>query len=224
MVYEITKSKHRIFIETLILTLLVLIIGISIGFYIEFNRANQVIQDYRSFEVSALDLKLQNYYYQIMDNTSCQIAIQNNLIFADNIYEKGLLLEKYEQASQLSDSNILLTEKQKYVLLKTELWLNSIILKKKCNSPAHTLVYIYSQNPSKLKQAEQQAVSETLKQIKQEKGNNIILIPIAGDINLDSVSMQLKIYNITYFPSIIIDEKIIIQGFKNKQEIETYLN
>jgi hypothetical protein len=35
--------------------------------------------------------------------------------------------------------------------------------------------------------------------------------------------MQLRIYNVTYLPSLIIDEEHIIEGFKKKGEIEKYL-
>lgn len=223
MVHQIVKleSKYRVFIETLILTLLILLIGFSLGFYVEYYRAKTIIDDYKYFEIDVLDLKLQNYYYQIIDSADCKTAIQENLNFADRIYEKGLAIEKAEESSELIDNIII--EKKKYVLLKTELWLNSILLKKKCNNPFHTVAYIYSQKKDLAKQAEQDAISKTLEELKQEKGNNIILLPIAGDIDLPSVDMQLRIYNVTYLPSIIIDEKIVLESYHNIEELEKYL-
>ena len=218
------KSKWRVFFESLIFTLLILIIGFSIGFYIENSRMNTLIQDYKNFEVNALDLKLQESYYTTMNNNSCSIALASNLIFADNIYNTGLALEKYETSNQISNNNDILNEKKQYVLLKTELWMNSIILKNKCNNPFHTMVYVYSQYPSLSEDSEQKAVSNILGAIKSEKGNEIILIPIAGDLNLDSVNLMLKSYNITGSPAIIIDEKYILTGFQSQQEIEKYLN
>jgi hypothetical protein len=147
MVHQIIKSKHRVFVESLILTLLILLIGFSIGFYVESSRANSIIQDYKDFEISVLDLKLQNYYYQIMDQSSCNSAIEQNLIFAEDIYSVGLNLQKYEDAGEILESS-LFNEKRRYVLLKTELWLNSILLKKKCDDSFHTVVYLYTQYPS----------------------------------------------------------------------------
>ncbi len=223
MVYQIiqSKNKYRIFIETLILTLLILIIGISLGFYIEYSRAKTVIDDYKNFEIDALDLKLQNYYYQIMDSADCKIAIEENLKFADRIYDTGLKIEKYEEANELTED--ILLEKKKYVLLKTELWLNSVLLKKKCNNPFHTIVYFYSKDKDIPKEAEQTAISNILKELKEEKGNEIILLPIAGDLGLPAIEMQMRIYNITYLPSTLIDEKIIIESFYTSDKILTYL-
>ena len=221
MVYEIIKGRSKIFLDTLVITLAVLIIGFSIGFFVESFRTQSISDYYQNFEIEALDLKLQNYYYQIMDEASCTEAINQNFIFADKIYNTGLTLEKYEEANQISPK--ILTEKKRYVLLKTELWLNSILLKKKCSEPFHTIVYIYSQNYNKAKEAEQKVISDILGKIKDEKGNKVVLLPIAGDLDIDSVTMQKKIYNITYLPSIIIDEKTVLEGFHTQEEIEKYL-
>lgn len=221
MVYQIIKTRYRVFIETLILTLLILLVGFFIGFYIEFSRTNKLVNDYKTFEIGALDLKLQNYYYQIMDEASCEKAIKQNFIFADNIYNEGLLLEKYEEVNELSRD--ILLEKKRYVLLKTELWLNSILLKEKCDNPFHTVVYIYSQNEDAVKEAEQNAISNTLKELKEKKGNYIVLIPIAGDLGLGAVDLQIDTYNISYLPSIVIDEKYMLKSFQNLEDIEKYL-
>ncbi|MCX6749365.1 MAG: hypothetical protein NTW17_01300 [Candidatus Pacearchaeota archaeon] len=222
MVYQIMNSKYRVFLETLILTLLILFLGFLLGMYIESSRTGKIIADYKNFEIGVLDLKLQNYYYQIMNKASCDVAIEQNFIFADKLYEEGLTIEKYEQGNKLTDD--ILLEKKRYVLLKTELWLNSILLKEKCKNPFHTVVYVYAQESNVLKDAEQRAISATLEGIKEEQGNKIVLIPIAGDLGLDAVSMQLKIYNVTYLPSVIIDEKYVIEGFAPEADFKKYLN
>lgn len=221
MVYQIIKTRNSVFLETLVITLSLLVIGFSVGFFLENSRTNMIIQDYKNFEIEALDLKLQNYYYQIMDEASCEQAIKQNFIFADNIYDKGLLIEKYEKANQISEE--ILLEKKRYVLLKTELWLNSILLKNKCSKPFHTVVYLYSSNANKAKEAEQGALSDELRIIKDAYGDKVILLPVAGDLGLDAINMQLRIYNISYFPSIIIDESVVLKGYQSKREIEKYI-
>ena len=205
----------------MIITLAILIIGFSIGFFVESFRVQKINDYYQNFEIEALDLKLQNYYYQIMDEASCAEAINQNFIFADEVYNTGLILEKYEEANQISSE--LLTEKKRYVLLKTELWLNSILLKRKCNESFHTVVYLYSQNYNKAKEAEQKIISDILRKVKEEQGNKIILLPTAGDLEIDSVNLQKRIYNITYLPSIIIDEKYVLSGFASEEKISQYL-
>jgi hypothetical protein len=221
MVYEISDKK-RVFLESLALTLMILIIGFSIGFSIEFNRTNNIIDSYTYNEIEALDLKLQNYYYQIMDGQDCNSAIEQNFIFADNLYIKGLDIEKYVESNQLTDD--IVREQKRYSLLKTELWLNSILLKNKCREPFDTVVYMFSHDPdSSYIVNKQKVISNVLKSVKEKKGNNIILIPLAGDMDLGIVDLQKKIYNITELPSIIINEKTILSGYNSENEILKYL-
>lgn len=222
MVYKIIKGEHGVFFETLLITLVILLIGFFVGFFVEEYRTGKIADSYNQFDINSTDLRLQNYYYQIMSEASCDKAIKQNFIFADEIYETGLVLEKYEQASELSKD--LLIQKKRYVLLKTELWLNSILLKEKCKKPFDTVVYIYSQTPNSIKKAEQDSVSNTLRELKDEMKNQIILIPIAGDLGLEIVNLQLDVYNITYFPSVIINENYTLEGFHSLNEIKAVLN
>lgn len=231
MVYKIIKTRYGIFLESLVLTVLILGSGFALGFFVEFSRTNKIMDNYKNYEIEALDLKLQNYYYQIMNRESCDAAIQQNFKFADDLYLRGLEIEKYEELDQITNDMAL--EKKRYVLLKTELWLNSILLKEKCDDPFDTVVYFYSGNPtSNLVVAEQKVISNVLKTVKEDKGDKIILLPIAGDLRkgsenegllLGSVELQMKAYNVTTLPAILINEKILLEGFHTPEEIESYL-
>jgi len=210
-----------LFAETLIITLLILLVGFFFGLSVETSRIGKVIDTYESFEVEALDLKLQNYYYQIMDQASCDVAIEQNFIFADEIYTEGLKIARFEESNELTEGMLL--EKKKYVLLKTELWLNTILLKEKCVDAPHTVVYVYSQETNPGKDAEQAAISNILRRLKEDRGNSIVLIPIAGDLGLNAVDMQLRIHDVSYLPSIIINEEFVLEtsliGDHNRENI-----
>jgi hypothetical protein len=221
MVHKIINNRFRIFIESLILTILILLIGFSIGFYVEFSRTNSVINDYKDFEIEALDLKLQNYYYQTIDRGACEAALEQNFIFADDLYTQGLEIERYEEAGQITDD--IKREKKRYVLLKTELWLNTLLLKEKCNADFDTIVYIYENEPNGVKDTQQKIISNVLKTIKEKRGNDVILIPIAGDPELKAIQLQLRIYEIKSLPSILINEEIVLEGYHSVDEIESFL-
>lgn len=218
MVHKIMKKNSFIFFEALVITLMLLIAGFYIGHYLEASRTNKIIQGYKDFEVKALDLKLQNYFYQILEKKSCKDAIEEHINFADKLYEQGLIIQKYEDANQITED--LLLEKKRYVLLKTELWLNSIILKNRCSEPFHTIVYLYTSDAGEVKKSEQEAIANVLKELKEKRGNDIILLPIAGDMDLNAINLQIKNYDVNYFPSVIIDEKYVLRGFTDIKEIE----
>lgn len=222
MVYKIINNKFRIFVESLLVVLVIFMVGFSIGFYVEFSRTNKIATNYLEHEIEALDLKLQNYYYQTLNSAECDAAIEQNFIFADKIYSDGLLLEKYEEANQITDD--LAREKRRYVLLKTELWLNSIVLKEKCNDPFDTIVYFYSGDPSdNLALSKQKVISNVLKEVKENRGNSVVLIPIAGDLGLGAVDVQLRAHDISDLPAILINEDKILYGYHDVEEIESYL-
>lgn len=222
MVYQIIDHKHSVFVEAFILTLIVFLVGFSLGYFVENYRTDKIIKEYKEYEVESLDLKLQNYYYQIMNRESCDSAIRQNFIFADKLYSKGLVLEKYEEANQISDE--LTLEKKRYVLLKTELWLNTLLLKEKCDAQFTTIVYFYSADPgNSARVAEQRVISNVLKTVKERHGNQVILLPIAGDMKLDAVSLQRDVYNIERLPSVLINEKDVLEGFSSVDDIEKFI-
>ncbi len=223
MVHKIINNRFRIFIESFLLALVIFLIGFSIGFYTEAFRLSNIIQDYKENEIVSLDLRLQNYYYQILEEENCDFAIEQNFIFADKLYNDGLELARLEEANQIS--NEIKVEKKRYVLLKTELWLNTILLKERCNADFDILVYLYSEDPSNtFKVSQQKMISNVLKDLKEEYGNNLILLPISGDLDLDIVTLKMKEKNISFLPSLIINEKDVLEGFHTVEEIKEYLN
>lgn len=216
------NSRFRIFLESAIISMLILIIGFSFGLYVESNRNDKIIENYKNYEIQALDLKLQNYYYQIMDSSSCKQAIEQNFQFAEDIYLTGLELEKFEELNQITDE--LLREKKRYSLLKTELWLNTLLLKKKCDASFDTIAYLYAGDPTNSRiVAEQKIISNVLKDLKKEKGNLLVLLPVAGDLGLNAVELQKRVHNVTRLPVIIINEEIVLEGFNSIDEIKKYL-
>jgi hypothetical protein len=98
------------------------------------------------------------------------------------------------------------------------------LLKEKCNDPFNTVVYFYAGDPNNnLKVSEQKVLSNVLKTVKENLGNEIILIPIAGDLNIGAIDLQKRLYNVSYFPSVLINEDVLLEGFKPVEEIESYL-
>ena len=97
-------------------------------------------------------------------------------------------------------------------------------LKEKCGNPFDTVVYIYSNDPgNNAKVSEQKVISNVLKSVKEEKVNKIVLIPIAGDMDLGIVDLQRRIHNIDNLPSIVINEKTVLEGFQKEEDILLHL-
>jgi len=215
------KENPRIFLWwALLLTIVLFGAGIILGIFFESSRGQVISQNYKETETFWQDVRLQSSFYQMMSLDSCEQAITENLNFADRIYQEGLVLQKYESGNELTNS--ILLDKKRYVLLKTEFWLNSIILNKKCgNMSIPTVVYFYSQYTKSInKKAEQDAVSSVLFNLKQKYGNELLLIPLAEDLNITVINIIKDRYNLTDFPVVLINEKIKFTGVPKIEELE----
>ena len=209
------NSQKQVFWQALLVTILIFGLGIFTGLILENWRAGNVDALFQRSEIDLLDVKIQNQIYS-QTNFNCTSAINENLYFADRVYNEAKILERYESASRLSDD--IYFEHKKYDVLRTMVWLNSIELRKKCNTTYDEVIYLYNFQEENLNKKTQQAVfSNQLREIKEIKGSEILLIPIAGNLNISSVNLLMELYKIEEdkLPMIVINEKIKITQLKN---------
>jgi len=206
---NIMKIKNRnVFWEALIIAIFLFGIGILLGIFIESSRENELTELYLTSEINLLDVKIQSEILNL-GQINCGEAIVKNIEFADRVYEDAKLLDRYESASKLKSSLVL--QHKRYDLLRTLLWLNSIKIKEKCGENFfHTVVYLYNYQPEKLEEKSRQRVfSRFLEELKDKEGDNVILIPIARNLNVSSLDFLVEGYGINR-TSIIVDESLVV--------------
>ena len=185
------------------------------GVFIENARVNLTEQSFSQLEIEILDAR---FLSDLITGVDCQLAIKENTDFADRVFWEARVLDDYAESSELTNS--IKNQHKKYDLLRAMIWLNSIKIKEKCNADYHNVVYIYEfDNPGINKKAKQQAISNILIDLKNEYGDEILLISIAGDVNLPSIELLKKKYNITKLPTVIIDEKIKFESIDDLKTI-----
>lgn len=215
------ENKKNVFWEALLLTVIVFIFGMLVGIAFEERNLGKINKYYANSEISLMDSITFNKILD-EDKTTCKSFSEANVKFANRIYEEAIQLEKYEEAGKITE-DIKLAHK-KYDILRTILWANSIRALEKCNSSTSVIVYLYEYESEDLaKRATQNVWSKILFDLKQEEGNKIILIPIAVDNDLISLNAMIEKLEIKRFPSIIINNKIIISDLTSKQDIQKYL-
>lgn len=210
------------FWKAAVLTAVIFFAGVLLGYLIEKNRAAKIEEQFAETELEWADAKLQSLYYQMINPEWCDAAIKENINFADRVYEQGLTLEKYEEANQITKK--LLFEKKKYALLKAEFWINSILLKEKCNASYKNLVYFYTDDPSLKEEQEQDIQSVILMNLKGKYGDKMMLIPLPIDLNISIINVMKDTYDIKTAPTILINEKISLEGLQKENILEEYLN
>ena len=198
-------SQKSTFLEALFLTILIFGIGILVGVWFESYRVSQIDALYTASELRLLDW---NIAQSTLESVSCTEANNEIMNFADKIYEEAKLLDKYEGASRLSD-NIMLRH-QKYDLMRVSLLHSATSIKQRCNSNFTIVTYFYKYvEPETETRAIQSIFSRALSDLKAEKQGRVLLIPIAGDIDMMSIQSTVKKLNVTALPTILIDSKKI---------------
>jgi len=219
MVNKETREKRIVLTLSIVSTIIVFSIGLMIGAYFEMLRATKVELLRAKAEIEILDLFLQ----KDLSLVDCKAMVESVIETADRIYFQAKIIEKYEEYEKIS--NTLKILHRRYDLLRTMLWIQLINIKKECKNTPHTLIYLYKfHNPSIEQMAKQNAFSKLLREVKESQGNSVILIPIAADMNLTSLDMLLKTYNVTKLPTVLIDEKVKLTELVTADELIRIIN
>jgi len=212
------SSKHA-FWQALVFTIIVFIIGLILGFFLESNRAENVEIAILDSEINLLDEQIRNKGIEQFD-IDCDLSKESTISFADDIYQEALKLEKYDATSKFSET--LRTLHKRYDLLRMLLWIEGINLKKSCGEEIHTVVYFFQYASDNVGiEAKQSAISRLLLDLKNKHGNDLLLIPIAGNLELESIDLILKKYNVPNPPAIIINEEKVITDLITFDELES---
>jgi hypothetical protein len=215
----LSNNKH-VFWEALVIAVFIFGVGILLGFFIENNRSSQIASMFLTSQTNLLDIQVQT---QILNsgNLNCVQAVKRNIEFGDQIYQDAKTLKNYEDASRLSDT--LKEQHKQYDTLRTLFWLNSIKIRDLCGNKFHIIVYLYNYLPSTAEEKTKQAVfSDFLNNLKQEKGNSIMLIPIARNLNISSLDTLQENYGINQ-TTILIDESTKIITVENLKDIQNLI-
>ena len=209
--------KKYVFLQALLLTVVMFIIGMYVGIVFEDRNLDNAEQYYARSEISLMDIMALN---DLLDSgqVSCELLKQTNFDFANKIYREATLLDDYEKAGRITDD--FLYVHRKYDLLRTFLWMNAIKVKSQCNDSFSTVVYLYNYEVEDLViKAEQTVWSKMLYELKQSEGDNILLIPIARSDDFISLEALTDGLGITEYPVVIVDEKHVFYNITSIEDI-----
>jgi hypothetical protein len=206
-------KQYDAFWKAFLITSAIFMLGVFAGVWLDSARVEEVRQEYVGMEIQTSDARIQTLYYQTFKNSTnfCGPAIQENLRFADKVYQEGLRIDAYEKVNKLAPS--LISDKKRYVLLKLQFWLNCIELKSSCDAKYVNVVYFYSHYNTSAQENVQSAV---LMDLKNKYGADMMLIPLPADLNITSIDLIKSQYGITETPTILINERIKLAGLQEK--------
>lgn len=213
------NSKNA-FWQALIVTVFVFVAGLVLGFYIELSNVDKADLLIRSSEVDFLDQQIKVSSLSNDINFNCENARKSIFEFADQIYLDATEFEEDDAQSKFTENQRNILHKR-YDLLRVNLWLESLKLRERCNESFHTVLYFFDYGSSDIEvRSEQRITSLVLLDLKYKYPDEILLLPIAANLNLDSVDMIKENYNISKSPALIIDESLVINTLMTADELE----
>lgn len=213
------EDKKHVFWQAFFLTILIFGLGLVMGIYLEQLRTNNINMDFYQSENSLYDT-IAFIEFSKSSNLSCIELTQLNFEFADKIYRESSLVYQLTESNKITNSMKLIHKK--YDLLRTLLWINMIDLKRKCNFSSVIYLYEYGLEDIQI-ESEQRVWSKILKDLKEDEGNQIVLIPIARNMDIVSLNYLISKYKIEKFPAVIINEKYVIYNHTTIDNLKKYL-
>ncbi|MFH1803170.1 MAG: hypothetical protein ABH864_07025 [archaeon] len=212
------EQNKNVFLQALIAALIVFAIGLILGFSLEANRVDKTELIILDSEINLLDEQIRSMNIEIF-NVSCDLATKSTFEFADRVYDDALKLEKYDSSSKFT--NELRTIHKKYDLLRVLLWTRAIEIKQDCHQDFHTVIYLFDYAVEDLdKKAYQASMSRLLVDLKEKYGSQILLIPIASNLDLESINLIKEKYGIIEAPILIIDEEKVTKRDITMEDLE----
>jgi hypothetical protein len=210
-----------VFLEALLIAILLLGIGLAFGVYFENNRSNVISDLYYDYEISVSDIA---YSLDILNNHNLSCKDQAAILYDLNekVYNIAVRLEKYDNSNKITPDLIVLHKR--YDLLRTLLWENYIYQKDICDLKINTVVYLYKyKNPSSITKGIQGGISNYLVDLDKQYPNDVVLIPIAADLDIISLNILMNLYNVSDYPSVVINEKNVLNNINEIKNSEQYL-
>ncbi|HLA23326.1 MAG TPA: hypothetical protein VJZ93_02210 [Candidatus Nanoarchaeia archaeon] len=212
-------TKH-VFWQAFFLTLLFFLMGLVLGIYLEQTRSDDSNFAFYQSETSLYDSFVLGSLIE-SPIVSCDKIKKEYVNFADKIYYEARELEEDDTSNKITDSAKAIHKK--YDLLRTFLWADLIKFKNICGN-VNTVVYLYEYDSEKIEVKSKQVVwSRILEELKNSKGEGVILIPIAADQEISSLDYLINIFEIREFPAVIINEENVFYEHKTSEELEKYL-
>ena len=115
-----------------------------------------------------------------------------------------------------------ITQKKKYALLQIQYWLNTIKLRERCNASINTVLYFYSQFDPNVR-LQQNIQSRVLVDLIHDCKGKLITFPLPIDLDIASVEILKRRFNVTKAPSLVINETVVLEGLQSRQTLEKYI-
>ncbi len=210
-----TRRYTPLFISTAILTTVIFLLGILLGYGLDQWRTGDALGTIQKSELDAQSYQIEQEFFSMFGEYRCDLASKRLNELAHTLGELGYYLVNFEKKSvfKQKDYDYLL---RKYFLLELRTYTLLTQAKKNCRTEDITILYFFL--PDDIVSEQQGRVLDVL--VKEHSNLSVFSLnaQYKGDLLVDGVKSH---YNITMTPTIIINNHIKKEGFVEKEDLET---
>lgn len=213
------KSNTGLIISAAIIAALLFLAGFGIGYTLNMFRLSDIERRSQEMSTTIQNLQLQFLFFDVFGkNVSCPV-LKDIMSYTVKEYERigGKLANK--ELEQYSNYEMLLKD---YYISSINYWLMAKKLEQLCGPVHKTVLFFISKScdPMIPNPCDDQAF--VLSYMKQQIGDELLVFTISADIQEPAIKALINYYNITEYPSIVVDENVY-SGFQNLERLKDIL-
>lgn len=211
----VRKDSRRIFLLALGITLIVFLGGLYAGVIISEEKINYLRESLRKTEREFQKYRTTLMIQENFPEKNCDILSYRNRQLAPEISKMNDRISNYDRTKKFEHPEDFESLREDYALLYIQYWLQMKKSKEICGSNITTILYFYSNEDCPSCEGQ----GKVLDYWKKQYENDLLIFPLATDLELDSIDMLLKAYEIESLPSLVVNENKTYEGFQSKRKV-----
>jgi hypothetical protein len=215
LVIERRPANTARYIAAAVITAVVFLLGMFVGFTVEGKRVNIMQDMYVDQQVKFTSSQLQYNYLSSGGELNCPALYT---IFYSNIKDLDqarIRLENFRQDSTINTASFDLL-KREYTLEELRYWMLAEQARKVCGQDIVRVLYFYSTDEECPHCSEQGFVLDYIKKL---FGDRILIFAVDSKLDEPMVGVLMKQYNVTSYPGIVIEREPSSNGFLGKDAL-----
>ncbi|MDP3727908.1 MAG: hypothetical protein Q8R18_00495 [bacterium] len=208
-----------IFLTSLVITLLVFVAGLFLGWNLDTLRSSELLSDLRNNELDTESYLVERAFWDSYGGEDCRFAeLRLNSLSAE-LAELGQYLNSYQKKNIFEEDEFQYLARR-YFLLEIRGYILYNELKENCAIQNDVILYFYG-----FEDEESQKQGYVLDKIVDRSNGTVDIFSINKDYEGDGALETVKLYyNVTVTPTIIINGNTKKEGYVNYDEIKELLN
>ncbi len=209
------RIDYKILISSAVIAFLIFGSGVYMGFMFSKERLSVMDADLQKITKDVQNFQLNFLFFDILGaNATCPLLESTISNINNEAYDLGSKLTGYASGEDIRDYSNYQEMKNDYARTLVSYWLLAEKMKGSCNLGKSTILYMFS---DECPECDNQGF--VLTYLKDKYKENVLIFAVDGQLDEPALKTLKNFYNITSYPSLVIDGKLYDE-FVSKDMLE----